>query len=691
MRFDKPRHFRQSMSWLHTWAGLVLGWLLFAVFVTGTLAFFRNEITTWMQPELHSARDDGHGLERAVAVLARKAPDAQQWSINLQGPRSPVMTLSWREALAADERRSAGRRGEEGGDADSGLEAPGGRGEGAREGNRGHGMQGEGMRREGRRDRQEGTRAAGMQREGRGEGGRSEGMQREGMRTEGAPRQELRAGGESGEGDARPQRGGEGREMAMAAPQAEPAQAAARQQGGGGGGGGGQQAQNRLVMDPATGVILQPRQTAGGNFLYRFHFELYGMDRLTGRWIVGIATMFMFVAIISGVIVHRNIFKDFFTFRPGKGKRSWLDAHNATGVLSLPFHVVITFSGLLLLGFQLMPAAVVTAYDGDTRAMAQEMRGRGNANAPLPRPSGEKAALTPLTPLVAEAEREWPMQGVGAITITNPGDARATIEIRQARTEGLSSRGAARRLVFDGVTGEVLERPPVAESSAVSSAWNLMTALHMGRFASSLPRWLLFASGVLGSLMVASGLAMWVVARHKDRETLGRTPRGHRLVEVLNVAAVSGLLIAIAAYFWGNRLLPADLAERNLWEIRVFFSVWVLAALHAIVRKHKAAWVEQLTLAGVLTMLLPVLNGASGGVHLGHSLGAGQLQVAGFDTCALVLGALLMFAARKVSLHVPRVKPGAKSRPADASKAKEAEAVDELVAGLPVALKTEEA
>lgn len=683
MRFDKPRHFRQSMSWLHTWAGLVLGWLLFAVFVTGTLAFFRNEITTWMQPELHSARDDGHGLERAVAVLERKAPDAQQWSINLQGPRSPVMNLSWREAPAAGERRSAGRRGEEGGDADSGLEPPGG------PAGRGEGHRAQDMQREGRGDRPEGARAEGMQREGRGaggraEGGRGEGMQREGMRADNAPRQEAHTGGERGPGSARPQRGGEGREMAMAAPQAEPAQAEARQQGG-------QQAQNRLIMDPATGEILQPRQTAGGNFLYRFHFELYGMDRLTGRWIVGIATMFMFVAIISGVIVHRNIFKDFFTFRPGKGKRSWLDAHNATGVLALPFHVVITFSGLLLLGFQLMPAAVLTAYDGDTRAMAQEMRGRGNANAPLPRPSGEKAALTPLAPLVAEAEREWPMQGVGAITITNPGDARATIEIRQARTEGLSSRGAARRMVFDGVTGEVLERPPVAESSAASSAWNLMTALHMGRFASSLPRWLLFASGVLGSLMVASGLAMWVIARQKDREALGRTPRGHRLVEVLNVAAVSGLLIAIAAYFWGNRLLPADLAERNLWEIRVFFSVWVLAALHAIVRKYKAAWVEQLTLAGVLAMLLPVLNGASGGVHLGHSLGAGQLQAAGFDACALVLGALLMFAARKVSLHVPRVKPGAKSRPADASKAKEAEAVDELVAGLPVALKTEEA
>ena len=29
---------RQSMAWLHTWTGLLLGWLLFAMFATGTAA-----------------------------------------------------------------------------------------------------------------------------------------------------------------------------------------------------------------------------------------------------------------------------------------------------------------------------------------------------------------------------------------------------------------------------------------------------------------------------------------------------------------------------------------------------------------------------------------------------------------------------------------------------------------------------
>ena len=61
-----------------------------------------------------------------------------------------------------------------------------------------------------------------------------------------------------------------------------------------------------------------------------FHYTLHG--GLPGYWLVGWISMCMLVALVCGVVVHKHIFKDFFTFRPGKGLRSWLDAHNATAV-----------------------------------------------------------------------------------------------------------------------------------------------------------------------------------------------------------------------------------------------------------------------------------------------------------------------------------------------------------------------
>ena len=43
----------KSMAWLHTWSGLVVGWLLFVIFVGGTIACFDKELDDWAQPWLH--------------------------------------------------------------------------------------------------------------------------------------------------------------------------------------------------------------------------------------------------------------------------------------------------------------------------------------------------------------------------------------------------------------------------------------------------------------------------------------------------------------------------------------------------------------------------------------------------------------------------------------------------------------
>jgi uncharacterized iron-regulated membrane protein len=57
MRKHTNRHvqatsLRQRMSWLHTWAGLLAGWVIYAMFITGSVSYFREELTQWMQPEI---------------------------------------------------------------------------------------------------------------------------------------------------------------------------------------------------------------------------------------------------------------------------------------------------------------------------------------------------------------------------------------------------------------------------------------------------------------------------------------------------------------------------------------------------------------------------------------------------------------------------------------------------------------
>ena len=562
MRIDgKSEGLRQAMSWFHTWSGLLLGWLLYAVFLTGTLSFFVDELNAWMRPELHRSVPQPDTAQRALDGMARLAPDATTWTLGLPTERQNAVEASWRKPGAA-----AGRAGTE-----------------------------------------------------------------------------------------------------------------------------------RAMLDAATGDPITVRDTRAGSFLYRFHFELHAMPRVWGRWIVGIATMVMFAAILSGVVTHKKIFIDLFTFRRNKGQRSWLDAHNATAVLALPLHIVITFSGLLLLMNMLMPFPKDAVYKGDNAAFFAEFRGqapaaqgqtgqggggqgggegrggearggegrsgggrRGNAAAadgPVP--------LTPIAPLMAQAHAAWPDRDVGTIVVTRPGTPGARIELREDGGRNLTERGGSRKLVFDGRDGTLLEQDTPPPPSAIRATYNVMTSLHLGRFAGPAMRWALFIGGIIGTLMVATGMVLWVVKRLPERRKLGATPRGHRLVEVLNVAGIAGLPVAIGAYFYANRLIDATFAQRSAWEINTLFIVWLACLVHAAVRPHRSAWREQLTLAAGLFVFLPILNALTGGAGLTVSIPAGLWAVAGVDAACLVIGALLAYAAYRLrgggKGAVPAKTPGRKA------------------------------
>ncbi|MPT16548.1 MAG: PepSY domain-containing protein [Pseudomonas sp.] len=514
----KPLAFRQANAWLHTWTGLLLGWLLYAIFLTGTLSFFQEEISYWMKPELHTAgpRDDSARL--ALAQLEKHAPDAAQWNVSLPGPRNAALQIQWFE-----------------------------------------------------------------------------------------PGERI-------------------------------------------GKGGGQ----RLTLDTSSGEPVQVRETRGGSFLYRFHFELYAMPREVARWIVGIATMLMLVAIVSGVITHKKIFKDFFTFRPAKGQRSWLDAHNVTAVLALPFHFMITYSGLLLLMFMLMPWGVESAYQGDRQAFFSEAGGRGGggrgAPTDAPRQPVKPAQMTDLAPLLAHAQQRWP-QGIASLSISAPNTERAVVELRQRGGDSLLERGNGERLRFNGVTGAAMNAPKATPTPAASAVYNVFTSLHLIRFAGPPLRWMFFLSGLLGTAMIATGLVLWVVKRLPERKKLSGTPFGHRLVEMLNVGCIAGLPVAIAAYFWANRLLPAGLEQRADWEIRGFFIAWALCLLHPLLRSHKRAWLEQTSLAALLFGGLPFFALLQPSSSLITTVSQGHWLLAGMDLALLASAALLALATWHIARH----------------------------------------
>ncbi|KAG0751260.1 hypothetical protein G6F24_014486 [Rhizopus arrhizus] len=75
--------FRQSMAWLHTWTGLLVGWLLLLIFMAGTASYYREEISRWMRPELPANKVSiDVAAQRAVDYLQANASQAENcWPI----------------------------------------------------------------------------------------------------------------------------------------------------------------------------------------------------------------------------------------------------------------------------------------------------------------------------------------------------------------------------------------------------------------------------------------------------------------------------------------------------------------------------------------------------------------------------------------------------------------------------------
>lgn len=530
---------RQSMSWLHTWAGLIFGWVLFAMFLTGTLAFFRPEITSWMQPEIQARPTPAvQAVDLAQRYLNEHAPDAKRWFITPPSNREPLI------------------------------------------------------------------------------------------------------------------------QMLYQVPKPKP----------------GERGFVRVKLDPVSGQAVTGRETRGGDFFYRFHFELETAFPW-GRWLASIAGMFMLVAIISGIITHKKIFTDFFTFRPKKGgQRAWMDGHNVLSVLGLPFHLMITFSGLVLFMIMLMPAGIQAVYE-NPRQYTDEVFKSFKITPPLNQP----APLVQIAPLVAQAQDHW--QGrVGRVTVNNPGDAGANVTLVRDAADGVSYGRLAPYMRFDGVTGAFQEGED--DLSATVQTAGVITGLHLGLFAEPLLRWFYFLVSLAGTGMVGTGLVLWIAKRRqKARPGDVREAFSLRLVDGLNAGTIAGVVFGVAAFFLANRLLPAEMPGRQVWEVRAFFSAWGLSLVYAFLFQRRK-WQDLLAIAAAALALVPVVNAFTTSRHLGVSLPAGDWVMAGFDLTCLASAALFGWMARKAArARKAPAKASAKAR----AERPAAKTVSPQVAQAPVA------
>lgn len=395
-----------------------------------------------------------------------------------------------------------------------------------------------------------------------------------------------------------------------------------------------------VTLDPRNATLLpQDRLKIGSEFFYPMHYSLQLHWKDLGYWIVGMAALAMLAALVSGVIIHRKLFREFFTIRPWKStQRSTLDLHNITGVVALPFHFVFALTGLIIFAGIFLPVGETQLQPQAMAFFEEEAKAKGLAVAP----SGKPAPLASVDAMIAEAKQRWAKRGmpgeVGYLAVTHVGDADSFVSIYRAGSDRVALVGQA--VHFAAPTGALIhEEPP---TNAVTSINEFLTGLHLQHFEHWLLRWFYVFGGLAGCVCIATGFVFFVEKR--KRRHAPQNPAGLRWVDALAVATVTGMSVATVCILLVNRLLPEDLADRRAWEEASFWVAWVLSFTHAGWRARKVeknlispAWREQCWSLSALSLAAVLANWISTGDHLLKTVFMGYWPVAGLDLTLLSL------------------------------------------------------
>lgn len=367
--------------------------------------------------------------------------------------------------------------------------------------------------------------------------------------------------------------------------------------------------------------------------LGRFYVDLHVRLHLPNPWgliVTGILGLAMLVAAVSGILMHRHLFRDIFLLRGRDRMVGLRDLHSVAGTWTLPHAFVLAFTGAYL-SFTIavaLPMLAKIAFKGDVREMVTALNGA--------RVVDPSAAPTASVDRILSDARQRAGAPLRFASFENRGraDARVTVFPMPRAGDLLASR-----LIYDGATGELIRERPIlgTRPSLGASLLGLVGPVHFGNFAGWWSRAVWFALGAASAYVTWSGLTLWVRRRSDQRGWRGLG----RLTAWVGGGLPLAMAAAAAAYFIS---LPS--LTTVFWMPAAFIGAAALALVPAIGARSAARVAPLLFGAtGVLLLALPLLRAAVGGPHWGAALAAGQGAVPAMDVLVALGGVTCLWSA----------------------------------------------
>ncbi|MEM1112743.1 MAG: PepSY-associated TM helix domain-containing protein [Pseudomonadota bacterium] len=345
-----------------------------------------------------------------------------------------------------------------------------------------------------------------------------------------------------------------------------------------------------------------------------------------------------------------NFFKDLFALREGKNKkRFWLDAHNAVGVISLPWHIMFAWSSVLLaISFYIIAPFQVLVFEEDL----VEMLGPELGVVATPEPSGERAGSLPIAQLLAIAEREMPGMSPTQLRFEHIGDSQGSVVVLgKSHTDTLDPNAS---VAINSSTGEVLAVANPETASLGGTFYSGLISLHFASYGGYILKWIYFILGLAGAFLFYSGNLLWVESRRKRRGA--EQTRGTVFMARLNSGVCIGAMAGISAAFLASRALMSHVDRPDYTEY-AYFGVFFLAIAWCYLRPVAAGTRDLLYLCAALTAAIPIADAVFINMPLWRSVAEGQWPLVIVDTLAIALALAFLLLGRGVQARAVNGDP----------------------------------
>lgn len=309
-------------------------------------------------------------------------------------------------------------------------------------------------------------------------------------------------------------------------------------------------------------------------------------DEYAGIYLMGIAGVLYFLALVSGLIIYLPVFfKDLFALRPGKNrKRFWQDAHNLLGVFSLPFHLLISVTVIVFAFHDLFYGSLARWVYGE-QAMFQ------------PPPMQSYAAhrqLLPVQQVLEIAHQQAPQFTVSDLNYLRLDSPRPALRIALNSPDYLVQGAESTYLMIDPYNGAILNNRMVPEHA---NSWNQLVAplfsLHFASYGGSLMRWVYFLMGISGAMLFYTGNLLWVEKRRKAQArasssnpdpAIPQQTRATRIMAALTVGVSLGSVLAVACALVSGKWAYLRVENLNYSYLWVYYLVFLGACSWSLYR-----------------------------------------------------------------------------------------------------------